>query len=44
MTDIQDGNGLEDRDEATDETEKSPSKLRTGIGGMWASIKGRPTF
>ena len=44
MTDVQDGNGPEDRDETANEIEKSPSKLRTGIGGMWASIKGRPTF
>ena len=44
MTDIQDGNGPEDRDETANETEKSPSKLRAGIGGMWASIKRRPTF
>ena len=34
----------EDRDETANEIEKSPSKLRMGIGRMWASIKRRPAF
>ncbi|MDE0396354.1 MAG: hypothetical protein OXL96_00965 [Candidatus Poribacteria bacterium] len=42
MTDLQDD--PEDRDKTANETEKSPSKLRMGIGRRWASIKKRPTF